>query len=155
MAEHGLAPDDLVITTGRFRRGEGARRTRESLERLRDCDALVCASDLLALGAMFALREAGIGTPDDIAVVGFDGTDDGAYAAPPLTSARQPVAAMAEAALDALRQPNDVLTIVVPHFIARHRWHNLLHAQTARTLRRALLGRKDIVVTDVPYHLTD
>ncbi|MBI3362069.1 MAG: APC family permease [Chloroflexi bacterium] len=57
--------------------------------------------------------------------------------------------------VQAERQPHEVLTIVVPHFIPQHRWYDLLHAQTARWLRWALLGRKDVVVTDVPYHLTD
>jgi amino acid transporter len=57
--------------------------------------------------------------------------------------------------LQAEQRPNEVLTIVVPQLIPRHWWDNLLHAQTARILRRALLGRKDIIVTDVPYHLRD
>lgn len=102
LGAHGLAPDDLVITTGRFRRSEGARRVRESLDRLRDCDALICASDLLALGAMFALREAGLRTPEDIAVVGWDNIDDGAYSQPSLTTVAPDLAALADKAVDAL-----------------------------------------------------
>jgi amino acid transporter len=51
------------------------------------------------------------------------------------------------------RQPNETLTIVVPQFVAVHRWHNVLHAQTAVFLRRALLFRPGIVITNVPYHL--
>ncbi|MBI3362070.1 MAG: APC family permease [Chloroflexi bacterium] len=57
--------------------------------------------------------------------------------------------------VEAERQPYEMLTIVVPHFIPERRLYDLLHAQTARLLRWALLGRKGIVVTDVPYHLTD
>ena len=67
--------------------------------------AVFASSDAQAFGLLHGLRKAGVRVPDDIAVVGFDGTDDGAYAAPPLTSARQPVAAMAEAAFDALQHP--------------------------------------------------
>jgi hypothetical protein len=48
-----------------------------------------------------------------------------------------------------------VLTIVVPRFIPERPIYDALHAQTARVLRWALLGRRGIVVTDVPYHLTD
>jgi amino acid transporter len=53
----------------------------------------------------------------------------------------------------AQRQPNETLTIVVPHFVPRRGWHNLLHTQTAFLLRLALLFRRDIVVTDVPYQV--
>jgi hypothetical protein len=52
------------------------------------------------------------------------------------------------------RQPNEILTIVVPQFVPRHWWNGILHTQTALTLRWALLFRKDIVVTDVPYQVT-
>jgi amino acid transporter len=50
------------------------------------------------------------------------------------------------------RQPNETLTIVVPQFVPRRWWHQLLHAQTAVMLRLALLWRPGIVITNVPYH---
>jgi hypothetical protein len=53
----------------------------------------------------------------------------------------------------ASRQPNETITIVVPQFVPRHRWHNLLHAQTALVLRLALMFRPGVVITNVPYHL--
>jgi amino acid transporter len=53
----------------------------------------------------------------------------------------------------AKRQPNEMITIVVPHFIPRHWWNNLLHTQTAAMLRFALLFRPGIVITDVPYQV--
>jgi amino acid transporter len=53
----------------------------------------------------------------------------------------------------ARRQPNEMITIVVPHFIPRHWWNNLLHTQTAAMLRFALLFRPGIVITDVPYQV--
>jgi hypothetical protein len=51
------------------------------------------------------------------------------------------------------RQPNETITIVVPQFVPRRRWHNILHAQTAVLLRLALLFKPGIVITNVPYHL--
>jgi hypothetical protein len=51
------------------------------------------------------------------------------------------------------RQPNEVITIVVPQFVPKSWWANALHAQTATWLRFALLGRPGIVVTDVPYQV--
>jgi amino acid transporter len=51
----------------------------------------------------------------------------------------------------AQRQPNEAITVVVPQFVPRRWWHNLLHAQAAIILRLFLLSRPQIVVTDVPY----
>lgn len=51
------------------------------------------------------------------------------------------------------RQANETLTIVVPHFVPRSGWHNLLHTQTAVWLRLALLFQPNVVITDVPYHV--
>jgi amino acid transporter len=53
----------------------------------------------------------------------------------------------------AQRQPNEVITIVVPQFVPRRWWHNLLHTQTAMLLRLALLFKPGIVITDVPYQV--
>jgi hypothetical protein len=51
------------------------------------------------------------------------------------------------------RQSNETITIVVPQFVPRHWWHNLLHMQTALFLRMALLFKPGIVITDVPYQI--
>jgi amino acid transporter len=49
------------------------------------------------------------------------------------------------------RQPDEIITIIVPQFVP-HRWyHNFLHMQTAFWLRLALLFKRGIVITDVPY----
>ena len=53
----------------------------------------------------------------------------------------------------AQRQPNEVITIVVPQFVPKHWWHNLLHTQTAMLLRLALLFKPGIVIIDVPYQV--
>jgi len=55
--------------------------------------------------------------------------------------------------INAQRQLNETLTIVVPQFVPRHWWDNLLHAQTAAMLRLALLFRPGVVITDVPYQV--
>lgn len=55
--------------------------------------------------------------------------------------------------VDACRQPNEIITIVVPQFVPRHWWHNLLHTQAAFLLRLVLLFRPGIVITDVPYQV--
>jgi len=58
------------------------------------------------------------------------------------------------AMLAAQRQPNELITIVVPQFVPRRWWHNLLHTQAALTLRLVLLFKPGIMVTDVPYHMS-
>jgi hypothetical protein len=57
--------------------------------------------------------------------------------------------------IDALDQkyPDDTITIVLPEFVAKHWWENVLHNQTALRLKTALLFRPGTVVTNVPYHL--
>ncbi len=51
------------------------------------------------------------------------------------------------------RQPDEIITIVVPQFVPRRSWHNILHTQTAFWLRLALLFKKNIVITEVPYQI--
>jgi hypothetical protein len=55
--------------------------------------------------------------------------------------------------IDQQRQTNELITIVVPQFVARNRLANLLHTRTADTLRKVLIFQKDIVITDVPYQV--
>ncbi len=54
-------------------------------------DALVCASDLIAIGAIHALQEHGLRVPEDLAVIGFDDSEEAGRASVPLTTVRQPV----------------------------------------------------------------
>lgn len=65
-------------------------------------DAVFCFADVLAEGAMHAVRRAGLRIPQDIAIVGFDDIDEARYAAPPLTTVapdKQELARLAVAAL--------------------------------------------------------
>ncbi len=55
--------------------------------------------------------------------------------------------------LYAYRQPGDLITIVVPQFVAEHWWDNFLHTRTAETLRKVLLRREQIVIMEVPYQV--
>jgi amino acid transporter len=49
--------------------------------------------------------------------------------------------------------PEDILMVVLPEFVARHWWELFLHNQTALRIKRVLLFRPGVVVVDVPYHL--
>ena len=64
--------------------------------------AIVCGSDMMALGAIRAARARGLEVPGDISIVGFDDSPLMAFTDPPLTTVRQPVLAMGEAAVATL-----------------------------------------------------
>ncbi|MDN5796433.1 MAG: LacI family transcriptional regulator [Intrasporangium sp.] len=66
------------------------------------CTAIVCGSDMMALGAIREARKRGLEVPRDFSVVGYDDSPLIAYTDPPLTTIRQSVVAMSEAAARAL-----------------------------------------------------
>ena len=65
-------------------------------------DAVFAASDLIAIGAMHALKEAGLRIPEDVAVVGFDGTSMSRFSDPPLTTVVQDTSKAGELLVDTL-----------------------------------------------------
>lgn len=67
--------------------------------------AIFVSSDMQAIGVLRALHEADLRVPEDVAVVSFDGSPDSEYSWPALTSIRQPINAMAEAAVRTLLDP--------------------------------------------------
>jgi len=67
--------------------------------------AIFVSSDFQAIGVLRAIHEAGIAIPDEIAVVSFDGSPEAEYTWPALTTVQQPVAEMAEEAVERLVAP--------------------------------------------------
>ncbi|NBE94570.1 LacI family transcriptional regulator [Nonomuraea sp. KC401] len=86
LADLGLPYDEDLVRIGDFYRAEGGRAVAELLDRVPDVDALMCANDLIALGALDVLRAAGKRVPGDVAVVGMDDTDLAAASWPALSS---------------------------------------------------------------------
>lgn len=86
LAACGLPHDERLTARGGFDAASGDRAARRVLERAPDVDALFCANDLIAIGAMRALRGTGREIPADVAVVGVDNTDLAEACWPPLTS---------------------------------------------------------------------
>jgi LacI family transcriptional regulator len=96
-AAHGLPPGPVVRTV--FSRTGGYEATRQILSWRHRPAAVFLSSDDQAAGAYRAVREAGLECPDDIALVAYDGTSQSEFCWPPLTVSRQPIEAMARAAL--------------------------------------------------------
>ena len=87
----GVGHSGEQVGQGDFSEASGAAAVRHLLERVPHLDAVFAASDLMACGALRALREAGRRVPEDVAVVGHDDLPLASYADPPLTTIRQPV----------------------------------------------------------------
>jgi LacI family transcriptional regulator len=83
-------------------------------------DAVFAANDMMAIGCLAALGEAGLRVPEDLALAGFDDIPIARYVAPTLTTIRVPIAALGAAALEALAkvvevpQPQAAHTAVMP-----------------------------------------
>jgi DNA-binding LacI/PurR family transcriptional regulator len=97
-----IEPDTaLHVSAGNSER-EGYAAVRRLLDRGVAFDAIFAVTDLVAIGAMRALEEAGLGVPTDVSVVGFDDMPLAAYVSPALTTVRQDVAAAADALVAAV-----------------------------------------------------
>jgi DNA-binding LacI/PurR family transcriptional regulator len=83
-----------LIAYGEFTEASGHAAMDELLARRPDIDAVFVASDPMAFGAMRAIKQSGRRIPDDIAVVGFDGSPAAANTEPPMTTVHQPAEAM-------------------------------------------------------------
>lgn len=81
---------DLIITVEHMTERDGYAATRRLLELGRPPSALIAVTDLVAMGAMRAVQDAGLRVGKDVAVVGFDGLSLTAYTSPPLTTVAQP-----------------------------------------------------------------
>jgi len=64
------------------------------LQKTHDFTAIFCFNDIAAIGAIRALKDAGLSVPGDVSVVGFDDIQSAAYSTPSLTTVRQPLAEM-------------------------------------------------------------
>jgi DNA-binding LacI/PurR family transcriptional regulator len=101
----GLAADpELVVSARHWRRQDGFECAQRLLALARPPDAIFCLNDLLALGALRALAEAGARVPDDIAVMGFDDIEDSQFCVPSLSTVSPDKAAIATLAVGRLAQ---------------------------------------------------
>jgi LacI family transcriptional regulator len=115
---------ELLEPTGSRHAEEGRVAAHTLLRRGRRFTALVAFNDISALGAMTALREAGLKVPADVSVIGFDDIELASIAYPSLTTVRQPLHEMgamaAELLLRKLSNDDSVENVrLCPHLVVR------------------------------------
>lgn len=115
----GVPICDDLIEIGDFSDASGAAAAARLIERRSDIDAVFAANDVMALGAMRELMSRGCRVPDDVALVGFDGSEAAETSTPSLTSIHQPLGQLGASMVDLLGQLIDdpesvVRSIVLP-----------------------------------------
>ncbi len=104
MAAAGLAADPALQVAALSSEGDGRAAIEALLARGAEFDAVFAASDLIAIGAMRALAEAGRKIPDDVAVMGFDDIPAASLTSPPLTTVQQDLMAAGELLVETLAE---------------------------------------------------
>jgi len=104
MTAAGLAPDPDLQIAALSSEGDGRAAIGALLARGAEFDAVFAASDLIAIGAMRALAEAGRRVPEDVAVMGFDDIPAASLTSPPLTTVQQDLIAAGELLVETLAE---------------------------------------------------
>ncbi|MEO7033490.1 MAG: substrate-binding domain-containing protein [Polyangiaceae bacterium] len=167
LARFGIAEDPRLILPGDLLRESGAAAVRELFDArgitVEAVSAISCANDLMALGAMDALRDRGVSIPSQIAVTGFDDGEIGKCAVPPLTTVQQPTDRLGRegmrrllAAMDGTEGPQLIrlpTTLVARRSCGCSRSSLLLEGRSstrsARSLEAAILERRDLVFAEL------
>ncbi len=97
-------PAEYVMPAMNYHRRDGAEAMAHLLDLPSPPDAVFCFNDLLAIGALRAAAERGVRVPEDVAIVGFDNTEESAYSLPSLTTIAPDKAAIAQTAINLIRR---------------------------------------------------
>jgi LacI family transcriptional regulator len=94
LASAGVAYDASLVATGHFTRDGGYEATKDLVAGRARFTAIFAANDLMAMGALAALRESGLRVPDDVSVIGFDDVPTVRDVVPGLTTVSVPMREM-------------------------------------------------------------
>jgi len=86
----GIEPDETLMLVGNYTPASGFKAMQKLLDVIPRPTAVFVASDVVSLGAIRAIKQAGLRIPQDVAVVGFDDIPMADYFDPPLTTIRIP-----------------------------------------------------------------
>ena len=98
LERHGIPFVSALVRQGYFDFESGKEAAGALLGLAAAPTAIIASNDDMAAGVLFEARERGLSVPDDLSIVGFDDTRIASKVWPPLTTARQPIATMAETA---------------------------------------------------------
>ncbi|HET7568553.1 MAG TPA: LacI family DNA-binding transcriptional regulator [Gaiellaceae bacterium] len=102
LASAGLDPDGVVAYEA-FSVDGGRRAIAKLLSRPEPPTGVICSSDLMAIGALHEARRRGLRVPEDLSIVGFDGIEATCWTEPMLTTVEQPIAEIADTAVETLQ----------------------------------------------------
>lgn len=102
IAAHGLMDDPALVVEGNYHQPSGYSGAQTLLALPERPTAIFAANDAMAIGAMDAIRDAGLRIPGDVSVIGFDDTPQAAGVSPALTTIRQPLEEMGRQGLQML-----------------------------------------------------
>lgn len=125
LEDAGVTRHEAIVVEGDFSAEGGRQAVQTLLDRHIRFTALAAANDLMAIGAMEALRHAGKRVPDDVAVVGFDDITFASLVTPALTTVAQPKYRMGQLAMGRLLAVMDgtggkpTQTVLPPELVVR------------------------------------
>jgi LacI family transcriptional regulator len=120
LADAGRVVDPALMVRGDWTRQGGQRAMQALMAQALPPDAVFCANDLMAIGAVDAARDLSVAIPSEVAIVGFDDVDAATIVSPKLTTVRNPAYAAGRAAGDLLlsrmlgQYDGDSRTVVLP-----------------------------------------
>lgn len=103
LTDAGRAVDEALIYNGHYSSADGYTATRQFMMSGTAPDAIVCANDILAIGCLKYLVHAGYKVPEDVAVIGMDGTPLAYSFIPSITTMEIPIDAMCKSAVQMLQ----------------------------------------------------
>lgn len=104
MKDAGLSAPSMYVQKGNFDRSSGFEAGLQLLRPANRPTAVFAGNDLMAMGALLAVRELGLRCPDDVSIVGFDNLDATELLLPPLTTIDQPAYRLGATAMELLIQ---------------------------------------------------
>jgi LacI family transcriptional regulator len=132
LRDNNLQEDRSLVYIGNYHPESGYKAAKELLNKRLKFTGIVCANDLMAFGAIKALKEKGLHVPEEVSVIGFDDIYLSSLFEPSLTTIRQPVYDMGSHAVDVMiklikgQTVNEKVKYFGPELIERDSVRNIL-----------------------------